>query len=215
MNDGQAPRPPRPIILSAPSGAGKSSLARALIAARENAALSVSHTTRAARPGEIDGSDYHFVDERRFRAMIDEGAFLEYARVFGNYYGTSRAEVRGKLDAGCDVVLEIDWQGARRVREQLPRALSVFILPPSLGDLRRRLTERGQDSDAIIDRRMRDAVDEMRHYDEYDRVIVNREFDHALGELQDIADGGPGGLDPASIDIEEFIPAEKNAILEG
>lgn len=175
-------------IISAPSGAGKSSLLRALLNADDSGLLelSVSHTTRAPRPGEIDGSDYHFVDVDRFEAMVAERDFLEHARVFDNYYGTSRSAVEARLAAGRDVILEIDWQGARRVREQLPATRSIFILPPSLAALEERLTSRGQDDAAVIARRMRDAVSEMSHYDEYDYLVINDDFQQALDDLKQI-----------------------------
>ena len=183
-------------IISAPSGAGKSSLLRALLEADTGGRLelSVSHTTRAPRPGEIDGSDYHFVDVDIFEAMVTQGDFLEHARVFDHYYGTSRTAVESRLAAGSDVILEIDWQGARRVRELLPGTQSIFILPPSLGALEQRLTTRGQDDAAVIARRMRDAVSEMSHYDEYDYLVINDDFQQALADLQLILQGRGGHL---------------------
>ncbi|MFP4154259.1 MAG: guanylate kinase [Halothiobacillaceae bacterium] len=173
-------------IVSAPSGAGKTSLVRALVEQDAQVRLSVSHTTRAPRPGEEDGRHYHFVDEPAFRAMIDEGAFIEHARVFDNFYGTSRKAVTDPMEEGLDVVLEIDWQGAEQVRRQFPEALSVFILPPDRETLRARLQGRGQDPDEVIERRMRDAVSEMSHYGEFDYLIVNDDFDQATAELRSI-----------------------------
>jgi len=171
-------------IISAPSGAGKSSLLRVLLESRASSlALSVSHTTRDPRPGEIDGEDYHFVDEATFREMVSADAFFEHARVFDNFYGTSKQGVIDQLDAGLDVILEIDWQGARLIREQLPAVVSIFILPPSREALQQRLQDRGQDDDAVIARRMRDAVSEMSHYDEYDYLVVNDVFQTAVDEL--------------------------------
>jgi len=171
-------------IVSAPSGAGKSSLLRALLASMGDAlALSVSHTTRAPRPGEADGRDYHFVDVDTFREMAAAGAFLEHARVFDNFYGTSRAGVEAQLATGQDVILEIDWQGARLVRELLPQTVSIFILPPSRAALGERLRQRGQDDAAVIERRMRDAVSEMSHYHEYDYLVINDVFATAQEEL--------------------------------
>ncbi len=171
-------------IVSAPSGAGKSSLLRALLESMGgDLVLSVSHATRDPRPGEIDGKDYHFVDVETFNDMVSRGAFLEHAQVFDNYYGTSRQSVEAQLSAGLDVILEIDWQGAQLVRELIPQAVSVFILPPSREALRERLQNRGQDNDDVIERRMRDAVSEMSHYKEYDFLVINDVFQAALDEL--------------------------------
>ena len=184
------------LILSAPSGAGKTSLSRALVETRNDVGLTVSHTTRPRRPGETDGRDYHFVDHERFRQMVRYGLFAEHAEVFGNYYGTSLATIRDLADAGRHALLEIDWQGARKVRQKYPGARSVFIMPPSREALEQRLRDRGQDSDAVIDRRMREADSEMSHRHEYDRVIVNDDFDRALGDLNDLlADLGHPGRD--------------------
>ena len=171
-------------IVSAPSGAGKTSLVNALIAQDPQVSVSVSHTTRAMRPGEEHGVNYHFVAHEHFKTLIGQGDFLEHAEVFGNFYGTSRSALQQTLDQGRDLILEIDWQGAQQVRALMPEALSIFILPPSLPALRQRLDGRGQDSEAIIAGRMQEAVTEMVHYDEYDYVIINNEFDVALEELQ-------------------------------
>ncbi|KPQ30780.1 MULTISPECIES: guanylate kinase [unclassified Halomonas] len=173
-------------IVSAPSGAGKTSLVRELIDSLDGIQVSVSHTTRARREGEVDGVNYHFTDAATFEAMIECGEFFEYAKVFDNYYGTSRQAAQTILDAGQDVILEIDWQGARQVREQMPEAVSIFILPPSRSELERRLASRGTDEHAIIARRMRDAISEMSHYDEYDYLVVNDDFTTALQELQSL-----------------------------
>ncbi|MEZ5542271.1 MAG: guanylate kinase [Pseudomonadota bacterium] len=171
-------------IISAPSGAGKSSLVKALLeTSGAGLALSVSHTTRAPRPGEVDGREYHFTDVARFQAQIAAGDFLEHAQVFDNFYGTSRSAVESQLAAGLDVILEIDWQGARAVRSQVPGTVSIFILPPSRAALASRLAARGQDDDAVIARRMRDAVSEMSHYAEYDYLIINDVFAQARDEL--------------------------------
>jgi guanylate kinase len=171
-------------IISAPSGAGKTSLVSALLnKTGDGLALSVSHTTRRPRPGEVDGRDYHFVDNAAFGDMIDAGVFLEHAQVFDNCYGTSRLSVEQQLSAGQDVILEIDWQGARQVRKALPEAVGIFILPPSREALEARLRGRGQDDDAVIARRMRDAVSEMTHYAEYDYLVVNDDFELALDDL--------------------------------
>ncbi len=171
------------LILSAPSGAGKTSLYRALLDRMEGVVASVSHTTRAPRPGEVDGRDYHFVDEDEFRRLVAAGAFLEHAWVFDRYYGTSREAVERERAAGRDVVLEIDWQGGRQVRERVSDAVSVFILPPSREALRERLEGRGQDDPEVIQRRMRDAEAEISHYDEYEYVIINDDFEEALDSL--------------------------------
>lgn len=173
-------------VVSAPSGAGKTSLLRALIPTDPRLQLSVSHTTRRARPGEQDGTHYHFVDRARFEAMVAAGEFVEHARVFDNLYGTAERSVRDVLGANLDVVLEIDWQGARQVRARFPEAVSVFIVPPSVEALRERLSGRGQDSAEIIDRRMRDARSELSHFGEYDYLVVNDDFDQALADLRAI-----------------------------
>ena len=174
-------------IVSAPSGGGKTSLTHALLPelARHGveAVISVSTTTRSPRPGEVDGRHYHFVDEARFLALIAEGAFLEHAHVFGRRYGTERKATEKLLASGADVILDIDWQGARQVRALMPQAQSVFILPPSRTELERRLRSRGQDSDAVIASRMAEAREEMSHYGEYGSVVVNEEFSRALVEL--------------------------------
>lgn len=177
-------------IISAPSGAGKTSLVRALVELDPGIAVSTSHTTRARRPGEIDGEDYHFVDKHVFKKMISSSAFLEHAEVFDNYYGTARSSIEDQLAKGEDVILEIDWQGARQVREIMPGLTSIFILPPSLEALRHRLISRGQDDADTIDRRMRDAINETSHYEEYDYLVINDDFDTALADLHDIFKAG-------------------------
>jgi guanylate kinase len=171
-------------IVSAPSGAGKTSLVKALIDSMPQVRVSVSHTTRSMRPGEVDGVNYHFVNHQRFKAMLNENAFLEHAEVFGNFYGTSQRWVEQTLAEGYDLILEIDWQGAQQVRRLLPDARSIFILPPTQQALRQRLTNRGQDSDEVIERRMREAVSEMSHYVEYDYLVINDDFAHALDDLK-------------------------------
>ncbi len=170
-------------IFSAPSGAGKTSLVTALLKQTQNLVVSVSHTTRALRPGEENGVHYHFVAIPAFEQMVADNVFLEHAKVFDNYYGTSQTAIEQLLAAGQDVILEIDWQGARQVRGRMPNAVSVFILPPSRAALESRLKGRGQDSDDIIARRMRAAISEMSHYGEYDFVVVNDDFAQALAEL--------------------------------
>ena len=191
---GDRSRSPVVLVLSAPSGAGKSSLARALVKADPSVGVSVSHTTRAARPGETDGVHYHFVGEREFEAMVEAGAFMEHARVFDRRYGTSWDAVRSVLSGGRHVVLDIDWQGARQVRETFAGAVSVFVLPPSIDALRARLVGRGQDSAEVIERRMRAARSELEHYEEFDRIVVNDDFERSLGALRAILRGAGGML---------------------
>ncbi len=177
-------------IVSAPSGGGKTSLTRALVprlVARDwPAEISVSYTTRAMRPGELDGVHYHFVDEKTFATMIDHGDFLEHADVFGAHYGTGLSRTKHLLGEGIDMILDIDWQGARQIRALRSDVQSVFILPPSSAELERRLRNRGQDSDAVIAARMQAARTEMAHHAEYDYLIVNRDFERALDELASI-----------------------------
>ena len=173
-------------IISAPSGAGKTSLIKKLIPHMDKLIVSVSHTTRAQRPGEIDTIDYFFTPVDTFKKMVNQQAFLEYAQVFDNFYGTAQSSIEQSLKSSKDVILEIDWQGAEQIRRILPDTISIFILPPSTEVLRRRLKERGQDSEAIIDRRMQDAVNEIGHYAEYDYLIVNDEFNNALTEMKSI-----------------------------
>ena len=173
-------------VISAPSGAGKTSLVKALLEKTEGIGVSVSHTTRAKREGEQDGVDYHFTEKAAFEKMVEESAFLEHAQVFDNYYGTAIANIETKLKQGEDVILEIDWQGAAQVRKQLPYSVNIFILPPSQSALEERLRGRGQDSDEIIARRMRDAKSETSHYTEYDYLVVNDDFEDALIELKSI-----------------------------
>jgi guanylate kinase len=173
-------------IISAPSGAGKTSLVKALLEQLEGVEVSVSHTTRSMRPGEKNGVDYHFVDEAQFLAMVGQAEFLEHAQVFDNYYGTAQSAVEQRLEAGADVILEIDWQGAAQVRKQMPQSRSIFILPPSKAALEERLRGRGQDSDEVIARRMQDAVSEMSHFPEFDYLVINDDFEVALGELKAI-----------------------------
>jgi guanylate kinase len=173
-------------IVSAPSGAGKTSLVKALLDSESRIRVSVSHTTRAMRPGEVDGVNYHFVSREIFGAMVERGEFLEHAQVFDNFYGTSQTWIEQTLAEGFDLILEIDWQGAQQVRHLMPKAKSIFILPPTQEALRHRLTNRGQDSGEIIERRMRDAVSEMSHYVEYDYLVINDDFAHALDDLKAI-----------------------------
>ena len=173
-------------IVCAPSGAGKTSLVAELLQRDGNVRLSVSHTTRAPRPGEQDGSDYHFVSRPTFEAMIERGEFLESAEVHGNLYGTSQGWIDEQRARDVDIVLEIDWQGAQQVRKLIADAIGIFILPPSPDTLRRRLIDRGQDSDAVIERRLQAARGEMAHLPEFDYVIINHNFDDAVEDLVSI-----------------------------
>jgi len=173
-------------VFSAPSGAGKTSLVKALLEKTDSIGVSVSHTTRDPRPGEENGKDYNFVSQDEFKALIDQNAFLEHAQVFDNFYGTSQIWVESELAAGRDVILEIDWQGAEQIRQQMPDTVTVFILPPSREELHSRLTGRGQDSEETIERRMRDAVSEMSHYNEFDYIIINDDFELALEQLRSV-----------------------------
>lgn len=177
------------LVLSAPSGAGKSTLVRALLARDPALRFSISCTTRAPRPGEVDGQDYRFIDRATFAQMIREGAFLEHAEVFGNGYGTSRAQVAALQVAGHDVLLEIDWQGARQIRANAPECTTVFIMPPSVAELERRLRSRATDSEEVIHRRLSQALDDMSHWAEFDYVIVNEVLDEAAGNLVAVLEG--------------------------
>lgn len=171
------------IIVSAPSGAGKSSLVNAVLGEISGVQLSVSHTTRAPRPGEADGREYHFVDVAQFTEMAGRGVFLEHALVHGNHYGTSREWIAATRAADVDIILEIDWQGAQQVRRMFPDAVSVFVLPPSMQELERRLRSRGQDDEQAIRKRMANAAEEIAHLGEFEYVIINKDFDLARAEL--------------------------------
>ncbi|WP_417358428.1 guanylate kinase [Gallaecimonas pentaromativorans] len=185
-------------IVSAPSGAGKSSLIKALLERHSldnSMAVSVSHTTRATRPGEQNGVHYHFVSVDDFKALINQDAFFEWAEVFGNFYGTSRLAVEQQLENGIDVFLDIDWQGARQVREMMPEAIGIFILPPSREELERRLVGRGQDSSETIAKRMNEAVSEMSHFDEYDYLLINDDFETTLDRFRSVVLAARQSLD--------------------
>uniref|UniRef100_A0A486XK46 Guanylate kinase n=1 Tax=Rheinheimera sp. BAL341 TaxID=1708203 RepID=A0A486XK46_9GAMM len=173
-------------IVSAPSGAGKSSLIQALLQRHSDMQVSVSHTTRAPRPGEQNGVHYHFISVDEFKALIAQDEFFEWAEVFGNYYGTSKSTIRDSLSRGIDVFLDIDWQGARQIKTQEASAKGIFILPPSLSELELRLNKRGQDSSEVIAKRMAQAHSEMSHADEYEYLIINDNFDTALAEFAHI-----------------------------
>ena len=170
-------------VVSAPSGAGKTSLVKALLKADPAIKLSVSYTTRAPRPGEVNGRDYHFVNRERFQTMLGEGEFLEHAEVYGNYYGTSKGSIGHDLAFGRDILLEIDWQGAAQVKRHFPDCEMIFILPPSFNALRTRLAGRGQDSDEVIERRLAAAAEDVSHAGEFDYIIVNDDFETALADL--------------------------------
>ena len=169
--------------VSAPSGAGKTSLVEALTQSSEQVQVSISHTTRPMRPGEQDGVNYHFMTQAAFAEMLKRNAFLEHATVFGNSYGTSAQWVESQLQQGLDVILEIDWQGAAQIKQLRPDAVAIFILPPSRAELQQRLQKRGQDDASVIERRMAEAVDEISHFDHADFVVINDQFDRALQEL--------------------------------
>lgn len=198
-------------IISAPSGAGKTSLARALIAnsncnnAAQRVVMSISHTTRQQRAGEVQGQDYFFVDQSAFLTMVDEGVFLEYAQVYGNYYGTSRLAVEDTLAGGTHVLLDIDWQGARSVRKLMPEAISISILPPSIDELERRLRSRGSDSACVIQSRMDQAMDEMAHCRESDFIVMNDDFNQALNDLSLILIGQSDSIRPLNIDLDQLL----------
>jgi guanylate kinase len=179
----------RLFVISAPSGAGKTSLVRGLMARERGLRFSISCTTRARRENEVEGRDYFFVRPEEFRRMAAAGEFLEHAQVFDNFYATPRRQVEEALAAGQDLMLEIDWQGAAQVRAAMPESISIFILPPSRAELERRLRARGTDTDAVIRRRLADAAADMTHWREFDYVVVNDDFDRATGELADIIHG--------------------------
>jgi guanylate kinase len=179
-------------VIAAPSGAGKTSLVKAVLDRDPSLRVSISHTTRKPRQHERDAEHYHFISVDEFRRLVAAGEFLEHAQVFDNFYGTGRAQVEALRNAGHDVILEIDWQGARQVRKAQPDCTSIFILPPSRAELENRLRSRKTDSDEVIARRLRDSIADMTHYDEFDRVIVNDEFEKAVGELLQVVRGKPG-----------------------
>ncbi|PCJ46237.1 MAG: guanylate kinase [Moraxellaceae bacterium] len=192
-------------VVSAPSGAGKTSLVKALIEATENLCVSVSHTTRPIRPGETNGENYHFIDVDRFKELLSQTDFLEHAEVFGNYYGTSKTWVNQQLRAGEDVILEIDWQGAQQIRRQIPESVGIFVLPPSKAALEQRLNGRGQDPEDVIQHRLAEAAQEISHHVEYDYLIINDNFDTALAELQSIIHSERLSIGPQLIRHETLI----------
>jgi guanylate kinase len=189
LSTSPAPRRGRLFVIAAPSGAGKTSLVRALMEREPSLQFSISYTTRPQRPTEKPGHDYFFVTHEEFEAMVERGEFLEHARVFDNRYGTARRPVEASLGAGQDLILEIDWQGARQIRAAMPECVSIFILPPSRQALERRLRGRGTDPEAVIQRRLRDAAADMKHWDEFDYVVVNDDFGTALDDMLGIVRG--------------------------
>ncbi|MFL6712568.1 MAG: guanylate kinase [Sulfurifustis sp.] len=196
---------PTLFILSAASGTGKTSLAQALARRLPDVALSISHTTRAARPGEQHGVHYYYVMPAEFERMVRANEFIEHAEVFGNQYGTSRAVVNDLVARGQRVIFDIDWQGARSIKRAWPSAVSIFLLPPSRGALEQRLKDRRQDAPEVIARRMQAAIDEMRHYSEFDYIVVNDDFDQALADLEAIIRGSPGARRPVTVDIDRLL----------
>lgn len=200
-------------IVSAPSGAGKSSLIASILKRfnlDDSLRLSVSHTTRQPRPGEVDHVSYHFVTNEEFEALIARGAFYEYAHVFDHYYGTSKEIVEQWLNEGKDVLLDIDWQGARQIREQTPDAKGIFIVPPSLDELNRRLVTRATDAPEVIEKRMNKAMGEISHYDEYDYVIVNDDFEESVLNMRSIILANRSKLDKKKEEISELFDLNKN-----
>jgi guanylate kinase len=194
----------RLFVIAAPSGAGKTSLVRALMEREPGLRFSISYTTRPQRPTEQHGRDYFFVGRDEFERMVANGEFLEHAQVFDNRYGTARRPVEAALAAGQDLILEIDWQGAAQIRKALPECVSVFILPPSRAELERRLRGRGTDAEEVIQRRLRDAATDMAHWREFEHVVVNDDFARALGELQDIVAGHGGASRRDRAELVEF-----------
>jgi guanylate kinase len=198
-------------VVSAPSGAGKTSLVKALMEREPRIQYSVSYTTREPRPNEVRGRDYHFVTLGRFEQMIANDEFLEHAKVFDNYYGTGVHAVKEALANGEQLLLEIDWQGARQVRARIPEACSIFILPPSRRALEERLKARSTDSDAVIERRLRDAAEDLGHWQEFDYVVVNDRFDQALADLQAIVEQRGGYLAARRPEVEKLAAALVNS----
>ena len=195
----------RVLILSAPSGAGKTSLAQALVQQVPNTVMSVSHTTRERRAGECDGLDYYFVDDVEFTDMVESGGFLEHAEVYNHRYGTGQQAVLDQLESGNNVLLDIDWQGGQQVRRALPESLSVSVLVPSVEELERRLQSRAKDSEETIQRRMHQALDEMRHCEEADYIVLNDDFEAALDDLKKILCGQAEQIRPLTIDLQTLL----------
>ncbi len=193
------------IIISAPSGAGKTTLIEALCSADPELTVSISHTTRPKRDNEQDGIAYHFIDVDSFMEMVNEGKFLEHAKIFDNYYGISKTSLESQLRNSTDVILEIDWQGAATVRQLIPESISIFILPPSYQALKTRLTSRGKDDAGVIQKRMDNALNELSHYKEYDYLVINDEFGLALGKLQSLFVALREDKRPKQADLNAFV----------
>ena len=196
-------------IIAAPSGCGKTSLVKALIENSDNLSVSVSHTTRKARKGEIDGENYHFASKETFEKMISNKEFVEYAEVFGNMYGTSKKNIKETLDSNIDIILEIDWQGARQVRKNIPEAVCIFILPPSKEALLERLINRGQDDEVTISKRMENSEREMSHFNEFNYLIINDQFDSALSNLKAIIDDFRNNIKNIDLSLENQLLRHK------
>ena len=192
-------------VIAAPSGAGKTTLVKKLVARNPELKFSISYTTRQKRRTEVDGVDYLFVDVARFEELREQGELLEFAEVFDNFYATSRSQVEKHLVDGQNVILEIDWQGARQVRESMPECVTIFILPPSLEELERRLRDRRTDSTEVIERRLRDALSDMAHWDEFDHVIINDKLEQAVTDLEDVVAGRGGASATASVALRRAV----------
>ncbi len=192
-------------VIAAPSGAGKTTIVKALVTRNPDLCFSISYTTRQKRRTEVDGVDYLFVDVEKFERLRDEGELLEFAEVFDNYYATSRSQVEKHLSEGRDVILEIDWQGARQVRESMPECVTIFILPPSLEELERRLRDRRTDSPEVIERRLRDALSDMAHWDEFDHVIINDKLEQAVADLENVLAGKGGASATANVALRRAV----------
>jgi guanylate kinase len=200
MNDGA-----KLFVIAAPSGAGKTTLVKALVARNPALCFSISYTTRQKRRTEVDGVDYRFVDVEAFERLKQQGELLEFAEVFDNFYATSRSQVQEHLAAGQNVILEIDWQGARQVRESMPECVSIFILPPSLEELERRLRDRRTDSPEVIERRLRDALHDMGHWDEFDYVIINDKLEQAVTDLENVLAGAGDSCARANVGLRRRV----------
>ena len=195
----------RLFVFAAPSGAGKTTLVHAMVAKHPELRFSISYTTRKPRRNEANGVDYLFVDEEEFMRLRDAGEMLEYAEVFDHYYATSRSQVEKHLADGHSVICEIDWQGAQQVRESMPECISIFILPPSVTELERRLRSRNTDSEEVIERRLRDALSDMSHWDEFDHVIINDDLNRAISDLEDVLSGNGEASSTENADLRSAV----------